>query len=77
MIFTVLCAYKKINLVIAILKTSANFMGDNPKTLLLPPFFGILTIGFWIGWMIIALYVYSSGEIVAGSNPFASVQLSD
>ncbi len=52
-------------------------MGDNPKTLLLPPFFGILTIGFWIGWMIIALYVYSSGEIVAGSNPFASVQLSD
>jgi len=77
MILTVICAYKKIALVIAILKTSANFMADNPKTLLLPPVFGILTIVFWIVWMVVATFVYSSGTIVAGKNPFVSIELTD
>jgi hypothetical protein len=75
MIIVVLCAYSKIQLVIAILKTAAVFMADNPRTLFLPPFFGLVTIIFWVLWMVAITYVYSSGDIVPGGNPFASVRL--
>lgn len=64
MIIAVLCAYKKISLIIAILKTSATFMADNPKTLFLPPVFGLITLVFWLVWMICITFVYSSGDIV-------------
>jgi len=61
MIFVILCAFKKIQLIIAILKTAAVYMGDNPKSLLLPPVFGILTIVFWIVWIICMTFIYTSG----------------
>jgi len=77
MLIVVLCSYKKIKLVIAILKTAAVFMGDTPLILILPPVFAIITLLFWLFWMFAITYLYASGTIVAGTNPFASIVLSD
>lgn len=50
-------------------------MADNPKTLFLPPVFGLITLVFWLVWMICITFVYSSGDIVVGGSPLASVDL--
>jgi len=73
MLIFVLCSYAKIKLVIAILKTAAVFMGDNPLILTLPPIFAVTTLLFWLFWMFAVTFLYASGTIVAGNNPFANI----
>lgn len=78
MIILVICSCKKIKLVIAILKSAALFMADTPQILIVPPLFGLVTIIFWLAWMLCLIFVYTTGEIKgSGENPFATVTLND
>jgi len=57
------------------LKTAANFMADNPSTLLLPPIVGIITLVFWIFWVFSITFLYATGTPVAGNGPLATIEL--
>ena len=69
------CFFGKIRLAIAVIKTSAVFIGEVPTVLSIPIIFGVLIIGFWILWIGIFIYLYSVGDISGRTDsPFATIK---
>jgi len=61
----VLCLYNNIKIATAVMKTSAVFISQNLRTILIPTGSFIFTAAFIAFWVIDAAYLSSSGEIVA------------
>jgi hypothetical protein len=57
-----------IKISIAVLKTSATFLGLNLHTMIVPILSFIFSSAYLIGWLIAAVYVFSVGEIVSGGD---------
>ena len=67
------CTFKSIRLAIEIIKAAADYVTDTPSALSVPIFLVIFLSGFYVLWIIIALYLYSSGTPYAdGSTPIAN-----
>jgi len=61
----VLCLFNNIRIATAVMKTSAVFIGQNLRTILVPIIAFIFTAGFLGFWVIDAAYLSSSGEIIS------------
>jgi Plasma-membrane choline transporter len=61
----VLCLYTSIQIAVAVMKTSAIFISQNMRTILVPFGAFIFTAAFVAFWVVDAAYLSSSGEIVA------------
>lgn len=69
-----LCMYRNIKLAIAIIKTATSYVAETPLVMLVPPIFVIINCGFWVFWIIFAIYVYSCGDVRKRDDlPFAQV----
>lgn len=67
--------FKKIKLAIAIIKTATLYIRDVFLVMLVPPIFSLIVAGWWVFWIIAAIYVYSVGEITKSvDTPFATVK---
>ena len=66
--------FNRIRLAIAVIKSASLFIIKVPFSLLVPPIFAIITLAFWVIWIISFIYVYSVGEIKGSNNsPFATI----
>jgi hypothetical protein len=67
------CFCHKIKVAIAILKTASLFVGENCGIVLVPMFIFIIFVGYLIYWVIVGVYLYSSGTVVhkPDSLPFS------
>jgi len=56
-------------------QASARFMTDNPRVVLVPVVSFVVSIVFFAYWLVVALYVYSSGGVSSkdGTLPFGHV----
>lgn len=54
---------RNIRLAIAIIKCATGFVAQTPLVMLVPPFFTILTAGFWTFWIFGAIYLWSVGTV--------------
>jgi hypothetical protein len=76
------CIWKQIKILIAILKAAADFITDVYSVILIPVFFYILYVAYFIWWIGTILFVYTSGNLASedksghGGYPFASFSLS-
>jgi len=60
--FIVICAfYTKIRIAIRIMETAADFVTECPLVVLVPPVTSILTVGWWMLWLIGMVYVWCMG----------------
>lgn len=57
-----ICIFSKIRIVVAILESATDFVTDVPSSLWVPPVIGVIEIGLACYWLILTLYLYSSGE---------------
>lgn len=74
----VLCAFNKIRIAIAIVKTASLFISDVKSVLLVPPIFIVFFAAFWAFWISAALFLYSIGEANKHSHlPVASMTWDD
>lgn len=61
-------------IIIKYLQTATLYIRDVFLVMLVPPVFSIIVAGWWVFWIIAAIYVYSIGEITKSVNtPFATV----
>jgi hypothetical protein len=56
--------YNNIKIATAIMKTSAVFLSQNVRSILVPTLSFVFTIAFMGAWIVDAAYLASSGEIV-------------
>ena len=61
----VMCLYNNIKIATAVMKTSAVFISQNLRTILVPTGAFIFTALFIAFWVVDAAYLSSSGEVVA------------
>jgi len=61
----VLCLFNNIKIATAVMKTSAVFISQNLRTIIIPTGSFIFTAAFIGFWVIDAAYLASSGEVVA------------
>eukprot|EP01016_Furgasonia_blochmanni_P055586 TRINITY_DN9332_c0_g1_i2.p1 TRINITY_DN9332_c0_g1~~TRINITY_DN9332_c0_g1_i2.p1 ORF type:complete len:660 (-),score=111.00 TRINITY_DN9332_c0_g1_i2:60-2039(-) len=78
MLLIVICNWRNIRLVIAVMKAAADFIQDVWGALLVPPVMFIAQAMFQISWIISAIYIYSLGEVHPPKTgyPFGSITLS-
>ncbi|KAL4476085.1 hypothetical protein ABPG74_009818 [Tetrahymena malaccensis] len=70
-----ICFFNKIKRAVAIMKAASDFTRDVWQSFIVPVIMFILICGFFVFWIIISLYIYSSGEIKQQQNsPFGSVE---
>lgn len=67
LLLCVLCQCKNIRIGVAVMKCTAAFIGGTPQVFLVPPFAAIIIVAWFIVWAVIALFIWSVGEI--GPNP--------
>lgn len=73
--FFVICAFNRIRIAVAIVKTASLFINDVKSVLLVPPFFILLFAFFWAFWISAALFLYSIGEVDPKEHiPVASIK---
>jgi hypothetical protein len=67
--------WNNIRLAIAIIKTATLFTISNPTSMLISPIMAIVTIVWWLIWLLCFVYVYSVGTVVkrSASSIFANV----
>ena len=58
----VICLFNSLRLVVAILETAAEFVEEVGTSLYVPPAMFLAVLIFFAYWLIISLYLYSSGE---------------
>jgi len=60
----VICYFKhRINLAIAVLKTAADFIGDEKGILIIPPVFFLKSVVFYIVWFLTAVYLVGTNKV--------------
>jgi hypothetical protein len=64
----VLCLFNNIRIAAAVMKTSAVFIANNMRTILVPFFAFVFTAAFLALWVVDAAYLSSSGKIVASTG---------
>jgi hypothetical protein len=71
--------YRRIELAIAVLKCSSEFVENVPTTLMIPPFFFLLSSVFYGYWLFSTVFIIGTNQVEAqtGGLPFASVQWTD
>lgn len=74
-----LCIYfKKIQLAVAVLKCASEFVEDVPTVLIVPPFFFLISVGFYLYWVFSAVYIVSTGTIHSDDGGiFADVKMTN
>jgi choline transporter-like protein 2/4/5 len=78
MICLIICCYHRIALVIAIIKTTAEFMKDIMAILLVPIINTIVGAGFIAIWIVGTIYLYSVGDVEKrGDFPLAQINWND
>jgi hypothetical protein len=74
MVCFILCCYHKISLVIAIIKTTSEFVGENCYVLFVPVFNTFAAAGFSAVWIVGTVYLFAVGDIVQRSDfPLARI----
>lgn len=74
----IICCYHKISLIIAIIKTAAEFMRDVLAILLVPLINTLVGAGIIAIWIVGTIYLYSVGEIKKrGDFPLAQINWND
>lgn len=64
----------RIRLAIAIMKAAVGFIKDVPLSLLIPPFFFVVTIVLYIYWTLAIIYLWSFGDVESrGTNPVPKI----
>lgn len=76
-ILCICCILNKIRLAVSVIQASARFMTDNPRVVLVPVASFVVSIVFFAYWLVVALYVYSSGGVSSkdGTLPFGHVSI--
>jgi len=70
----VICCNKSIRLSIEIIKCSADFVNDEPSTVILPLITVFVLCGFFVMWIFVAIYLYAVGTPYStGASPVASI----
>jgi hypothetical protein len=71
--------FRRIELAIAVLKCSSEFVENVPTTLMIPPFFFILSCVFYAYWLFSAVFIVGTNQVNAqpGGSPFGSVEWTD
>ena len=68
------CCYHKIALVIAIIKTTSEFVGENIYVMMVPLINTIVAAGFCAIWIVGTIYLYSVGDLTQRSDfPLAQI----
>ena len=62
-ILIVVCLFNSIKVAVAVLKASAAFLGANLHTILIPAFSFAFTMAFTAAWIVVAVFLFSAGEI--------------
>lgn len=62
------CFFNRINLAVAVLKAAADYLEDEKMVLLVPPVFFVLSLGYYIFWIFVAIYIFAMNNIVAGDS---------
>lgn len=71
----IFCLCTRIQMAIAIVQSSADYVRDVLSSLFVPPVSGFCLCLFWAFWIVSIVFVYSIGKITNNpSTPFASVQ---
>jgi hypothetical protein len=63
--------FSKVKLAIGIMKASSDFTRDVKQVLIMPLMMFMMISGFMVFWIIVSLYIYSSGDIVQGQGAFS------
>ena len=72
-IIIIFCIFKSIRLAIEIIKAAAEYVQDTPSAFLVPFLLLIFLSAFYVLWIIVALYLYSSGSAYSsGASPIAN-----
>jgi solute carrier family 44 (choline transporter-like protein), member 1 len=73
------CSYSRIKLAIAILKCSGRFMMENRLVLLIPPITFVISLLYFSYWVLVSLYLYSSGTVSQKDNqlPFGQFEMDE
>ena len=58
-----LCNQKNIRIGVAVMKCTAMFIGGTPQVFLIPPVAIVVIMSWLIFWLIMALHVFSVGEL--------------
>lgn len=73
-----LCSCNRIRLGLAIMETTAKFVGNTPTIFLVPILFVVVVLIFFFWWIITALYVFSVGDLEKKiGTPMATVKWND
>jgi hypothetical protein len=69
------CIFKSIRIAIAVIKSAADYVKDTPQALLVPVVMIFFLTGYYVFWIIVALYLYSYGTpYSSGDSPLASIE---
>lgn len=60
--------WNNIRLAIAVIKTATEFIISTPTAMLIPPVMAVVTIIWWIIWIIFFVHVYAVGEVMKRSS---------
>lgn len=63
MLLAIVWQYKKLNLAVAITKTSSLFIQDNPSAIFLPVIVFLIVLVYILYWIGVALLIYSIGTV--------------
>ena len=58
-----ICNQKNIRIGVAVMKCTAMFIGDTPQVFLVPPVAIVFLVVWLIVWIVMALYIFSVGEL--------------
>lgn len=70
-----LCCFKSIRVAIAVIKATATFTEERVRTILIPFIMFLAIAVFFTLWVIISIYIYSSGKVsqCSGGSPYGCV----
>jgi len=70
--------YSTIAIVIAILKTGAYYVQQTPSVIFIPPAFSLVTLIYWLVYLVCFAFIYSTGDVVKGSKtPIAAIKTAE
>jgi choline transporter-like protein 2/4/5 len=64
----------RIRLSIALTKVTARYVGSNCSLFLIPPFFFLLSMTFYAYWVVLSIWLYSSGKITKSANFYPEIE---
>lgn len=73
----VLFMYRRIQLAIAIMKSGAIFLKDVPSIIFVPIIMFLLSVAFFIYWVLAIIYIYSSGDLKKTNSVVARISWDD